>query len=98
MIREFYRDNWNDEDHQVIDPAELSDLEGQVANLKEELQSYKDDELFVLYHLMDLRDSMKGCAPPRVRMELGEIIKTHSAALIKRAKLYTRRGEEWDYD
>jgi hypothetical protein len=62
------------------------------------LPSYKDDELFVLYHLMDVRDSMKGCVPPPVLMELSEIIKTHSAALIKRAKLYTRRGEEWDYD
>ena len=98
MSMDYYYDSWNDADQQVIDPAELSDLEGQVANLKEELQSYKDDELFVLYHLMDLRDSMKGCVPPPVLMELSEIIKTHSAALIKRAKLYTRRGEEWDYD
>jgi hypothetical protein len=45
---------------------------------------------------MNLRDKHKGNAD--LIASLDELIKVHSSKVQEQAKLYTRRGEEWDYD
>jgi hypothetical protein len=96
MSMDYYYDSWNDADQQAIDPKELTDLENEVFDLREEIQNYQTDEVFVLYHLMDLRDKHKGNAD--LIASLDELIKVHSSKVQEQAKLYTRRGEAWDYD
>lgn len=96
MSMDYYYDSWNDADQQAIDPKELTDLDNEVFDLREEIQNYQTDEVFVLYHLMNLRDKHKGNAD--LIADLDELIKVHSSKVQEQAKLYTRRGEAWDYD
>jgi hypothetical protein len=95
-MSEYYYDDWNDEDEQVVDLQEVYTLENEVLDLREEIQNYQTDEVFVLYHLMNLRDKHKGNAD--LVASLDELIKVHSPKVQEQAKLYTRRGEAWDYD
>jgi len=95
-MSDYYRDDWNDEDQQVVDMQEVYTLENEVLDLRERVQDQETDEVFVLYHLMDLRDKHRGNAG--LIASLDEIIKLHSKDVIQRAKMYTRRGEAWDYD
>jgi hypothetical protein len=98
MSLDYYYDDWNDADQNVIDYKEVTDLEDTITDLKEQVQGLRDDELFILYHLMDFRDTLKGLNNPVIVTELDGIIKMHSKPVIEQAKLYTKRGQAWDYD
>jgi hypothetical protein len=98
MSLDYYYDDWNDADQNVIDYKEVTDMEDTITDLKEQVQGLRDDELFILYHLMDFRDTLKGLNNPVIVTELDGIIKAHSKEVIEQAKLYTKRGQAWDYD
>jgi hypothetical protein len=98
MSLDYYYDDFNDADQNVIDYKEVTDMEDTITDLKEQVQGLRDDELFILYHLMDFRDTLKGLNNPVIVAELDGLIKMHDKKVIEQAKLYTRRGQAWDYD
>jgi hypothetical protein len=98
MSYDYYYDDFNDADQNVIDYKEVTDLEDTITDLKEQVQGLRDDELFILYHLMDFRDKIKNVVQIPILAELEGIIRCHSKEVIEQAKLYTKRGQAWDYD
>jgi hypothetical protein len=98
MSMDYYYDDWNDADQCTIDYKEVTDMEDTITDLKEQVQGLRDDELFILYHLMDFRDTLKGLNNPVIVAEIDGLIKMHDKEVIEQAKLYTRRGQDWSYD
>jgi hypothetical protein len=87
-MQDYYYDGWNDADQNpAIDYSKLTSLENEVMLLREYVQDKETDELYILYQLMNIRETLD----PRGNAyeELGNLIAIHSPELRERAKLYT---------
>ena len=90
-MQDYYRDDWNDADQcPVIDYSQVNSLENEVMLLREQVQDKETDELYILYQLMNIQDTLD--PKRRTFAELGALIAVHSPELREKAKLYTRKG------
>jgi hypothetical protein len=89
-MQDYYRDDWNDADQcPVVDYSKVNSLENEVMLLREQVQDKETDELYILYQLMDIQETLD----PRSRAyeELGDLIAIHSPELREKAKHYTNK-------
>ena len=90
-MQDYYRDDWNDADQcPVIDYSQVNSLESEVMLLREQVQDKETDELYILYQLMNIQDTLD--PKSKAYAELGDLIAVHSPELRKKAKLYTNKA------
>ena len=75
-MSDYYRDDWNDADQQVIEYSEVQYLEDKVKDLENQVQEFADDEVYILSELILLRDHYSDYKD--MRQELTAIIDLHS--------------------
>ena len=89
-MQDYYYDGWNDADQcPVVDYSQVNSLENEVMLLREQAQDKETDELYILYQLMNIRDTLD--PKSRAYAELGDLIAVHSPELRERAKQYTNK-------
>jgi hypothetical protein len=87
-MSEYYHDDWNDVDTVDYDDhiKEVSGLENEIEDLKIEVETYKDDSIFVLAELMLIRDDIdRGMPLQIIRGELEKLMSTYSPQVREKA-------------
>ena len=90
-MQDYYYDGWNDADQcPVVDYSQVNSLESEVMLLREQVQDKETDELYILYQLMNIQDTLD--PKSKAYAELGDLIAVHSPELREKAKHYTNKA------
>jgi hypothetical protein len=98
-VQEYYRDDWNDADQQVIDYNEIQYMEDKIVDLEQQNKDLRDEEVFVLAEIMYIRDHYSDYDD--VAEALGQLIALHDISVRYKArdklmKMYPNR--HWGED
>ena len=94
-MQDYYYDGWNDADQNPeVDYSKLTSLENEVMLLREYVQDKETDELYILYQLMNIRETLdpRGSAYEELGNLIAILIAIHSPELREKAKQYTSKS------